>query len=162
VTFAVAFYEAVKVAGGTPTLSLNDGATVVYDAAATSALHDPTTLAFHYLVSANDPASPSLAVTGVALNGATVSDVAGNSADLTTAATTFSALSINVPSFPAETINGIVRPAIFLDSSNHIILDAAAAASAYGTKFLYAGLPDTVLFPPVADTSHAAADFHLV
>jgi hypothetical protein len=74
------------------------------------------------------------------------------------------ALSVNVPSFPAETINGIVRPAIFLDSSNHIILDAAAAAaaSAYGTKFLYAGLPDTVLFPPVADTSHAAADFHLV
>jgi hypothetical protein len=49
-----------------------------------------------------------------------------------------------------------------LDSTGHIILDAAAsaAAAAYGIKFLYLGLPESTPYPPVADTH--LTDFHLI
>ena len=45
-----------------PTLSLNDGGTAQYDAAATTALHDPTKLVFDYLVSAADTPVASMSV----------------------------------------------------------------------------------------------------
>jgi hypothetical protein len=53
---------------------------------------------------------------------------------------------------PAQTFNGITRPALTLDWSGHIMLDAPAleAASLYGTKFLYFGLPASTPYPPVA------------
>ena len=60
----------------------------------------------------------------------------------------------------AMEIYGITRPALTLDSSGHIILDAATSAefvAVYGSKVLYAGVPEGTLFPPVA-----AHDFHLV
>jgi hypothetical protein len=160
-TFTLAFNEAVNVTGGKPTLTLNDGATAVYDAAATAALHNPTKLAFDYLVSANDPRTPALAVTGFVANGATVADHAGNQANLSHVAATFSALMVNESTVPAYTVGGLTRPALELDSTGHIILDpaAAAAAAAYGIKFLYAGLPESTPYPPVADTH--PTDFHL-
>jgi hypothetical protein len=157
----LAFNEAVNVTGGKPTLTLNDGATAVYDAAATAALHNPTKLAFDYLVSANDPRTPALAVTGFVANGATVADHAGNQANLSHVAAAFSALMVNESTVPAYTVGGLTRPALELDSTGHIILDpaAAAAAAAYGIKFLYAGLPESTPYPPVADTH--PTDFHL-
>ena len=39
--------------------------------------------------------------------------------------------------------------------------NASAAAAAYGLKFLYVGLPDTIPYPPVADGAHSA-DLHLI
>jgi autotransporter passenger strand-loop-strand repeat protein len=161
VMLTLAFNEAVKVSGGTPTLSLNDGGSAVYDAAATAALHDATKLAFDYLVSGNDAPTPALAVTGLNPQGATVTDLGGNSPDFSAVAATFSGLSVN--DAPAYTIAGFTRPELHLDSAGAIILDtpAAAAAAAYGLKFLYAGLPDSIPYPPVPDTSHAA-DFHLL
>jgi Domain of unknown function (DUF4347)/Bacterial Ig-like domain len=160
VALTVGFNEAVNVSGGTPTLTLNDGGTAVYDAAATAVLGDASKLVFDYLVSASDPLTPSLAVTGLVAHGATVNDLAGNHADLSNVTAAF-ALMVNESTVPAYTIGGLTRPALELDSSGHIILDAAASsfASTYGTKALYAGMPPSTPFPPVADTH---LDFHLI
>jgi hypothetical protein len=103
------------------------------------------------------------ATEGYAANGATVSDLAGNLANLSNVAETFSALSVNEShTVPALTINGITRPALDFDFGGNIILEPAAlaAAGAYGIKFLYLGLPESTPYPPVADTS--LTDFHLI
>jgi hypothetical protein len=160
ITFTVSFNEAVTVSGGTPTLSLNDGAGAVYDAGATAALHDATKLAFDYLVSGIEPPTAALAVTGFNAQGATVADLAGNLANLGSVAATFSALSVN--DAPAYSVDGLTRPELHFNSSGAIILDAAAeaAAASYGLKFLYIGLPESTPYPPVTD-SHVS-DFHLL
>jgi hypothetical protein len=95
VTFTVTLNEAVNVAGGTPTLSLNDGGIAQYDAAATAALHDPTKLVFDYLVSAADTPVASLAITGIDRHGAIIADLATNATDFGNLATTFTGLSVN-------------------------------------------------------------------
>ena len=77
VTFTVATSEAVTVTGGTPTLALSDGGTASYNAAAST----PTALAFSYTIAAGQNAAD-LSVAGLALNGATIADAAGNAADL--------------------------------------------------------------------------------
>jgi hypothetical protein len=130
-------------------------------AAATATRHDATKLAFSYLVSTNDPPTPALAVTGFVSHGATVDDLAGNHADLTHVAAAFGALAVNESFAPAFTVGGLTRPQLELDASGHIILDDAAAnfAATYGTKSLYAGMPASTPYPPVADLHH---DFHLV
>ena len=69
--------EVVTVAGGTPTLTLNDGRTATYDAANSTA----NNLVFDYTVQPGDNTSD-LTVTGSALNGATITDAAGNAANL--------------------------------------------------------------------------------
>ncbi len=99
-TLTVSLNEAVTVSGGVPTLTLNDGGTAVFDQAATSALGNASNeLVFDYTVGAGDTSVPALAVTGVNLNGAAVSDVAGNAANLSGAATTLAGLQIDaVPS----------------------------------------------------------------
>ena len=95
ISIDVVFGEAVTLAGGTPTLSLNDNGTATYDAAATAALHDPTKLVFDYTVGPGDTIVPTLAVTGIDLHGAAIDDLAGNAADLGNIATTFSHLGAN-------------------------------------------------------------------
>ena len=81
VTFAVTMTEAVKVAGGTPTLFLNDGGTATYKSGSGS-----NVLNFSYTVGAlgSGQNAAALAVTGVNLNGATVydSNVTADTADL--------------------------------------------------------------------------------
>src|SRR5262249_16728700 len=80
VTLTVTFSEAVTVVGGTPTMALNDGGTATYVSGSGS-----RTLAFSYSVPAGQtPPALALADTNaVSLNGATISDAAGNSAVLT-------------------------------------------------------------------------------
>ncbi len=81
VTLTVNLNEAVTVAGGTPTLTLNDGGTATYTGGSgTSAL------TFSYTVGAGQNTAD-LAVTGVSLNSATVKDSAGNATSLSGAAT---------------------------------------------------------------------------
>jgi hypothetical protein len=81
VTLTVNFNESVVVAGGTPTLTLNDGGVATYTGGSgTSAL------AFNYTVAAGQN-TPDLTVTAFNLNAATVKDVAGNTAVLTGAVT---------------------------------------------------------------------------
>ena len=166
VHFTLAFDEAINVTGGTPTLTLNDGATTVFNGAATAALHDATKLAFDYLVSSGDAVTPSLAITGFVSHGATVDDLAGNHANLSNVAAAFAALSVNEPVgtiLPAFTFNGFTRPALQLDTTGHIMLDEAASnwVAAYGLKALYLGVPESTPYPPVADTHHLS-DCHLM
>ncbi len=80
VTLTVTFSSAVTVAGGTPTLALNDGGTATYVSGSGS-----NALVFSYTVAAGQTtADLTLAASNaVALNGATVRDGAGNSAVLT-------------------------------------------------------------------------------
>ena len=76
VTLTLNLNEAVTVAGGTPTLTLNDGGTATYTGGSGS-----NALTFSYTV-APGRTPPALAVTAVNLNSATVTDGAGNAANL--------------------------------------------------------------------------------
>jgi hypothetical protein len=67
---------AVNTTNGSPTLTLSDGATATYDAAASSAAGH--VLVFDYAVGANDH-SPDLAVVSVNANGAAIQDANGHS-----------------------------------------------------------------------------------
>ena len=81
VTLTLNLSEAVTVAGGTPTLTLNDGGTATYSGGSGS-----SALTFSYTVGAGQNTSD-LTVTAVNLNSATVTDGAGNAANLTGAVT---------------------------------------------------------------------------
>ena len=76
VTLTLTMSEAVTVAGGTPTLTLNDGGTATY-----TGNSGGTALTFSYTVAAGQNTSD-LSVSAVNLNGATVKDGAGNTANL--------------------------------------------------------------------------------
>ena len=81
VTLTVNLSEAVTVAGGTPTLTLNDGGTATYTGGSgTSAL------TFSYTVGAGQNTAD-LAVTAFNPNTATINNGAGNAANLTGAVT---------------------------------------------------------------------------
>ena len=102
ITFTLNLTEAATVTG-TPTLSLNDGGTATYSSGSGT-----NTLTFSYTVGASDSSVSSLAITQANLpNGATVTDTAGNAANLTGALTTFSGLQIDPPSGP--TLSSIVE-----------------------------------------------------
>ncbi|QDP23830.1 heparin lyase I family protein [Bradyrhizobium cosmicum] len=81
VTLTVNLNEAVTVAGGTPTLKLNNGGVAAYTGGSGTKV-----LTFSYTVGAGQNTSD-LAVTAVNLNSATVKDSAGNTANLAGAVT---------------------------------------------------------------------------
>jgi hypothetical protein len=100
VTLTVNLSEAVTVAGGTPTLALNDGGTATYTGGSGS-----NALTFSYTVAAGQNTAD-LAVTAVNLNSATVADAAGNAANLTGAVTTLAGtLQIDTTPPPAPVIS---------------------------------------------------------
>ena len=76
VTLTLTMNEVVTVAGGTPTLTLNDGGTATYTGGSGTGA-----LTFSYTVGAGQTAAD-LAATAVNLNGASVKDAAGNTANL--------------------------------------------------------------------------------
>ena len=86
ITIKLNFNEAVKVSGGKPSLTLNDGGTATYKSDS-----DTNILTFTYKVGATDLSEAALAVTGVT-NGANIKDLAGNVADMSNAPATFSGL----------------------------------------------------------------------
>ena len=90
VTLTVTMSEPVAIAGGTPSLTLNDGGTAVYNAA-----HSTTTaLAFDYTAQATE-STTALAVVGFKANSATILDTLANNADFAAASVTFTGLAIN-------------------------------------------------------------------
>ncbi len=98
VTLTLTLNEAVTVTG-TPVLALNNGGTASYSGGSGS-----TALTFSYTVGASDSTVSALAIAAVNLqNGATISDAAGNPANLAGALTTFVGLQIDPPP-PAPTI----------------------------------------------------------
>ncbi|WP_198960843.1 Ig-like domain-containing protein [Bradyrhizobium sp. UFLA03-84] len=152
VQLTVGFNEAVRVSGGTPVLTLNDGGKAIYDAAATALLGDPSKLVFDHIVSSTDRAG-SLAVTGFVANGAGVTDLAGNAASLSAVSAAFDALHINETVVPAYTIGPITRPELHLDLGGHVIMDTVASAFAgqYGLQYLFLGLPAGTPYQTVSD-----------
>ena len=76
VTLTLNLSEAVTVAGGTPTLTLNDGGTATYTGGSGT-----NALTFSYTVGAGQNTA-ALAATAVNLNSATITDGAGNAANL--------------------------------------------------------------------------------
>ena len=92
VTLTLDLSEAVTVTG-TPTLTLNDGGTATYASGSGT-----NALTFSYTVGASDSTVATLAITQVNLPaGATVTDAAGNAANLSGAVTTFPGLAIDPP-----------------------------------------------------------------
>jgi hypothetical protein len=77
VALTVTMSEAVTVAGGTPTLILNDGGTATFDAAHST----PTALLFTDTIAQGENTND-LIVSALDLNGSTIQDAAGNNADL--------------------------------------------------------------------------------
>ncbi|HEV7454582.1 MAG TPA: Ig-like domain-containing protein, partial [Candidatus Saccharimonadales bacterium] len=114
VTLTLNMTEAVTVAGGTPTLTLNDGGVASYvSGSGTSAL------VFNYTVAAGQTASD-LTVTAVNLNAATVADLAGNAAVLTGAMTNPAGIlqiDTTLPGAPAITGDSITANAVTLTGS---------------------------------------------
>jgi hypothetical protein len=127
-TFVLAFNEVVRVTGGTPTLTLNNGGTARYDAAATAALHDATKLAFDYSVFSSDSMTSSLAVTGLVAHDATLDDLAGNHANTTGVAAEFSGLSVNA-------IPNSVFHSFGYTIAEHVVGQEAANAAIYASSF---------------------------
>ena len=107
--FTLVLSEAVMISGGTPVLTLNDGGTAVYDAAHSSS----TSLVFDYNVAAGQHTG-ALSVTAISLNGATVTEIAGNAANFTGAVTTFPNLMVDattpnvVPAHAHDLLGGTV------------------------------------------------------
>ncbi|WP_076865758.1 beta strand repeat-containing protein [Bradyrhizobium mercantei] len=151
IQFTLDFDEAVQLAGGSPTLSLNDGGTATFDAAATALLGDASKLVFDHIVAAGDPPTSPLAITGFNANGAVVTDLAGNLADLDNVSQTFDDLFINEKTLPAFTLNGFTRPELHVNAGGQILLDdtASAFAAKFGLEYLYLGVPPGTPYPPV-------------
>jgi VCBS repeat-containing protein len=110
--FTLAMSQAVMVSGATPVLTLNDGGTAIYDATHSTS----TSLVFDYTVASGQYAN-ALSVTGINLNGATVTEVAGNAANFTGAVATFSNLLVDatipnvVPAHAHDLLGGTVSAA---------------------------------------------------
>ena len=90
VVFTLTMSEAVAMSHGAPLLTLNDGGVATYNSVHSTA----KTLVFDYTVGAGQYTS-ALAVTGVNLNGASVTDIAGNVANLTGADGVFAKLVVD-------------------------------------------------------------------
>ena len=101
VTLTVKLSEAVIVAGGTPTLTLNDGGTASYTGGSGS-----NALTFSYTVAAGQNTS-GLAATAVNLNSATVTDGAGNAANLSLTGLTQTGPQIDTTTPTAPKINSV-------------------------------------------------------
>ena len=122
ITFTVNMSEAVTVAGGTPTLTLNDGGTATYASGSGAKV-----LTFNYTVKSTDTSVSNLAVTAVNVpTGVTITDGAGNSANMAGALATFTGLSVNAP----VTVAGYLANHAALDAAGNIaIADTAANVS---------------------------------
>jgi hypothetical protein len=105
VTITLDFNEAVIVAGGVPTLTLNDGGTATYASGSASGA-----LSFDYTVGAHDSSVASLAVNVINLNGGTIEDSGGNNASLSLTGLTQSG--------PQITVNALSPPTVTAQTPN--------------------------------------------
>ncbi len=124
VTLTLNLSEAVTVAGGTPTLTLNDGGTAIYSGGSGT-----TALTFSYTVGAGQNTS-ALTATAVNLNAATITDGAGNAANLSLSGLTQSGPQIDTvtpaaPLIANDTING----------NSSVTLSGTAAANSTVTVY---------------------------
>lgn len=154
-TFTLALSTPVTVAGGTPTLTLNDGGVATYDAAASG----PTSLVFTHTVAAGQNAAD-LAITGVALNGATASDTGGDAVNFTAAAV--NPLGTLQVDGTTPTVTGIARsPSTGLANANEAVTVtltiSEAVAVAGGTPTLALSDGGTAAYDPANSTPTSLA-----
>jgi VCBS repeat-containing protein len=136
-TITLTMNEAVKVSGGSPTLSLNDGGIASYDTAHSTS----TSLVFDYTV-ASGQYTQALAVTGISLNGAMVSDAFGGSANFSGALTTFSCLQVDATTPTASsdrahdalggTINVTANAGVLANDKDADIFDTLSVSTVNG------------------------------
>ena len=124
VTLTLNMSEAVTVAGGTPTLTLNDGGTATYTGGSGGGA-----LTFSYTVGAGQN-TPDLTVTAVNLNGASIKDSAGNTATLSGTLTPPGTLQIDTtapaaPAIASDTVN----------ANNTVTLNGTAEANSTVTVY---------------------------
>jgi hypothetical protein len=98
-TLTVNMTAAVTVSGGTPSLTLNDGGSAIYNAAQSTA----TALAFDYTAQSGQSTS-ALGVTGINSNGATI-QTTGSAASFSGIQTTLAGLEVNVPLISSLSVN---------------------------------------------------------
>ena len=125
VTLTLNLSEAVTVASGTPTLTLNDGGTATYTGGSGS-----TALTFSYTVASGQNTSD-LSAIAVNLGAATITDAAGNAADLSLNSLNQSGPQIDTV---APTAPVIVHDAVI---GNQVVLTGTAEADS--TVTLYDG-----------------------
>jgi Big-like domain-containing protein len=124
VTLTLNLSEAVTVAGGTPTLTLNDGGTATYTSGSgTSAL------VFSYTVGAGQHTS-ALTATAFNLNSATVTDGAGNAANLS-----LSGLTQTGPQIDTRTPAAPVITNDTINANNSVTLTGTAEANSTVTVY---------------------------
>ena len=113
----------MTVAGGTPTLTLNDGGTATYSSGSGT-----DALTFTYTVASTNSVVSSLAITAVNLpSGVTIEDSSGDAANMAGAVTSFSSLSVDA----AVTVAYYLANKATLDAAGNIaIADTAANVSA--------------------------------
>ena len=129
ITFTVNMSEAVTVAGGTPTLTLNDGGTATYASGSGT-----NALTFTYTVGSTDSSVSSIAITAVNVpTGVTITDGAGNAANMAGALATFMGLSVDPP---------VITVAAYL--ANQAALDAAGNIAIADTAANVSGSFDTL------------------
>ncbi|HMM87689.1 beta strand repeat-containing protein [Bradyrhizobium sp.] len=158
--FTLGFDEAIHVSGGTPALTLNNGQSAIYNAAATALLGDPSKLVFDYAIYDSAQPTPTLAITGFNANGASVDDFAGNHADLANVTATFNGLSVQAQGIPASFYFAPSPPLpfpAFGDELRHS--DSIAAPWGFGLQAFAEAYESSGHFP-IAD-HHAISDFHL-
>ena len=121
VTLTVSLSDAVTVAGGVPTLSLNNGGTASYTGGSGS-----NALTFSYTVGAGEDTGD-LSVTSFNLNGSTVSDAATNDAVVAGAVTNPSGI-LQIDTI-APTVPTIVGITLGGSGGNHWVWSGAAEAN---------------------------------
>ena len=124
VTLTLTLTEMVTVAGGTPTLTLNDGGTATYTGGSGS-----DALTFSYTVAAGQNTAD-LSATAVNLNAATVTDSAGNAASLSLTGLTQSGPQIDTtpPTAPVIASDAI-------NTNNTVTLSGTAEADSTVTVY---------------------------
>jgi hypothetical protein len=91
ITFTLTMSTPVTVTGGSPTLTLGNGASATYD----SAHSNTTSLVFDYTISGTDADTAALGISSVNNNGATIADAGGNAADFSGADVSFAGLFVD-------------------------------------------------------------------
>ena len=124
VTLTLAMSEAVTVAGGTPTLTLNDGATATYSGGSGT-----NALTFSYTVAAGQN-TPDLTATVVNLNSATITDGAGNAANLSLSGLTQTGPQIDTTAPVAPVITNDV-----VNANNSVTLTGTTEANSTVTVY---------------------------
>ena len=124
VTLTLNLSEAVTVAGGTPTLTLNDGGTATYTGGSGT-----NALTFSYTVAAGQNTA-SLAATAVNLNSATITDGAGNAANLSLTGLTQTGPQIDTTAPAAPVITGDT-----INTNNSVTLTGTAEANSTVTVY---------------------------